>query len=318
MQCGTILSTSGISIEVHPPRQSGWKKPFRKIFRFFRLTGLRIPSLPPLPVWVSRFFNSGLLASVFSIIPGLAQLLNGQLRSIVGYWIAWIILIGLTILLWGTPVAAYLFSLALSVHVWIAMRGGLIKEFTEFRQRMICFLILGVVYGFIYYHGSQIGLRLLGLQGGYSLANLPSQNIESGHYFWGRTQNLTLKRGDFVYTTLRGIGNHGMLYNRNSGGFVRIIGLPNETLTMQGGVFRTNDQPLDRDLFPVPTWLARINDYRVILGEDQYFVVAEFQGQGYNAEYVNRICILTLKDFQAKAFLRWPPWRNRGFIESNL
>lgn len=317
MQCGTILSTSGISIEVHPPRQSGWKKPIRTIFRFFRLTGVKTPSLPKFPAWVREFINSGLVTSVFSIVPGLAQLISGQLLSILWYWIVWAALIAMTVFYWGAPQAGFLFSLALSVHVWIAMRGGILREFTGFWQRMSCFLILTVVYGFVYYHGSQAGLRLLGLQGGYSLFNLPSQKIETGHYFWGRTQSINFKRGDFVYTTLSGIGNHGLLSNQGSSGFVQIIGLPNETVAMHDGVFEINGLPLDRNLFPVPAWLSKIKDYRATLGANQYFIVAEFRGQGYNAEYINRICILSSNDFQAKAFVRWQPWRNRGLIESN-
>ena len=317
MQCGTVLAASATPIEVYPPRMSRWKKPVRGLFRFFRISGLHLPSIPSMPDWAEKFFCSSLFTAVFSIIPGLAQLLSGQIRFIRWYWVAWAAMIMMMVIFWGTSSAAFFFSLALSIHVWIAMRGGILKDFEEFRHRMAIFSVLAVVYFLIYYHGSQLALRMLGIQGGYSLFNLPSKEIETGHYFWGRTRNFTLQRGDIVSTSLRTIGNHGYFFNRQSEGFVRIIGLPKETLTIREGLFQVNNEVLDKDQFPVPAWLARVQDYSVALGDDQYFVVAEFGGQGYNSGHVNSVCILSSSSFYSKAFLQWQPLRNRGFIESN-
>jgi hypothetical protein len=317
MQCGTILAASAEPIAVHPPRMSGWKKPFRSFFRLFRLAGFKAPHIPSLPGWFGKIAGSSLFGSVFSVIPGLPQFIRGQFRSIRGYWIAWATTLCGAVFFWGTPASALLFGIALSLHVWMAMQAGILDEIPELSRRIAIFLFLAVIYSLLYYHGSYWGLRALGIRGGYSLFSVPSLNIETGHYFWGRTRHFTLERGDIVLTNLRTVGNHGNLYNRSTEGFVRIVGLPKETLTLKDGLFQINEQTLDKELFPVPDWLMRIKNYNLTLGENQYFIVAEFRGQGYNSSQISSVCVISSGEIRAEAFITEPLWRNRAFIGNN-
>jgi len=314
MQCGTILAST-TPIQVQPPRMQKWKKPIRGLLRSLRIGGMRLPVAPSMPQWVEPALSSSASVAFASIIPGLAQLPRGQFRSIRWHWIAWLVLILMTGFFWPTPPATLFFSLAISIHVWIAVRAGVLEDFQGFRYRMVFISILAGIYFLLYYHGCPLGLRIAGVRGGYSLVNLPAKNIETGQYLFGRTRFFTLERGDMAFTLLRAAVNHG--YIVESSGFVLIVGLPGETLTVQNDLFYINGTALDAAQFPVPGWLMKLKNYTTILGSDQYFIIAQLRGQGYNAGNVNEMCIVSSENFQAEAFLQWQPLRNRGFIESN-
>jgi len=315
MRCGSVLGVSSTPIPIFPPRMSGWKKPIRRFFRFFRFNGIQTSQLPSMPRWAEKISSSSLFSAVLSVIPGLAQLLNRQFRSIFWYWIAWLVLMGVTIFCWGGAVTALSFGLALTIHVWIAIRGGILRDFEAFHNRIIIFLVLAFVYFILYYNGSRLGLRLLDIQGGYSLVNAPYSRIHTGDYLVGRMGGSTLQRGEFVFTRLRAVGGHGQ--GRTSDGFVRIVGLPGETVEVRQNQFFIDGKALDMAQFSVPAGFLRVKEFIIGLSGDQYFVVAEVHGTGYTVNQIKSMCILTSKDFQSAAFLRWWPLRSRGFIENN-
>jgi hypothetical protein len=315
MRCGSVLGVSSTPIPIFPPRMPGWKKPIRGFFRFFRFNGIQTSRLPSMPRWAAKISSSSLFSAVFSVIPGLAQLLSHQFRTIFWYWIAWLVLIGVTVFCWGGAVTAFSFGLALTIHVWIAMRGGILRDFEVFRDRIIIFLVLVFAYFILYYNGSRLGLRALGIQGGYSLVNAPYSKIHTGDYLVGRMGVLSFQRGEFVFTRLRAVGGHGQ--GLASDGFVRIVGLPGETVEVRQNSFFINGKALDAVQYSVPAGFSKVKDFTVSLSVDQYFIIAEFHGTGYNLGHIRSLCVLTSRDFEAKAFLRWWPLMSRGFIENN-
>jgi hypothetical protein len=315
MRCGSVLGASHTPIPISPPRMSGWKKPIRGFFRFFRINGVQAPRLPSMPRWAVVFITSSLFSAFFSIIPGLAQLISRQFRTILWYWIAWLVMLGITVFCWSSALTAFSFGLALTIHVWIAMRGGILSDFKIFRDRIIIFLVLAFVYFIFYYNGCRFGLRALGIQPGYSLVSVPYSRIHVGDYLVGRTREFTPQRGEFVFTRLRAIGGYGQ--GRASDGFVRIIGLPGETVEVRQHNFFINGKALDAVGYSVPATFSRVKNFTVSLSADQYFVIAELHGTGYNIGHIKSLCILTSRDFQARAFLRWWPLGSRGFIENN-
>lgn len=243
------------------------------------------------------------------MIPGLAHLLRFRFEGIFIYWLAWVVLFAMTIFFWGGGLGMFCFGLVLTAHVWIAMRAGVLKEFSQLRDRVVGFGVILLLYFYVYYISSQFLLNRLHLQTGYSLTNAPGLKVETGSFLLGRTRDAKPQRGDFVFVRLRGIRSVG------SSGFVRVVGLPGEKVDISRHAFYINEKALDSNDFPVPAGFQRAGGI-IQLSADQYFVVAEFHGTGYNIDHIQRMCVLTLRDFESKAFLRWWPLRWRGYIEN--
>lgn len=158
--------------------------------------------------------------------------------------------------------------------------------------------------------------------------NIPYHRIEAGDYLlaWGgMDQETPLDRGSIVLirpVTLISnpvIGNYGSRANTSKEKIIgQIVGLAEEQVEIQKGVFIVNGQPLDPEKYPVPQWLHNMN-FSAKIPDNSYFVSAQYNvtahgGIRLQASDVRQICLMKASDIEAEAFMRWWPLLKRGFI----
>jgi len=322
-KCGSTLAQEADSVEVNPPRMSRWKRPLRCTFRWLRAFHM-IPSggiSIPIPPWLSQFSREGLFGILLSVIPGLAHLLQGRLREIRWYVLAWFVSLVGALLLYGGFWGLCFFGLAIGLHAWIAIHSALIKQVADFGHR--AFALLLVSLGVLVVYRNLGGLIFRNLAGGYSNITVPYHRIETGDYLLAsrsRLRNKPLTRGSLVLSSLEGARRGiGLIMSRGrlDMGIVQIVGLPGEKLEIKDGAFWINDEQLDGEKYPLPTWLHRIK-MSVTIPKSSYFISSEYNvevhGRLLNVLDVTNVCLVGPDSFEAKAFMRWMPLMRRGFI----
>jgi hypothetical protein len=322
LKCGSILAQKADAVEVDPPRMARWKRPLRCTFRWLRAFHV-IPSggiSIPIPPWLSRFSREGLFGILLSVIPGLAHLLQGRLREIRWYILAWFLSLVLALFFYGSFWGLCFFGFAIGLHGWIAIHSALIKQVTDFGHR--AFALALVSLGVLVVYRNIGGLTFRNLAGGYSSVAVPYHRIETGDYLLAsrsRLRSEPLTRGALVLASLEDT-RHGFWtwsQRRRDMGIVQIVGLPGEKLKIKGGAFWINDEQLDAEKYPLPTWLHRMT-MSVTIPKGSYFISAEYNvevhGRLLNNLDVTNICLVGPDSFEAKAFMRWMPLMRRGFI----
>lgn len=322
-KCGSTLAQEADSVEVDPPRMARWKRPLRCTFRWLRAFHV-VPSggisihIPP---WLSRFSREGLFGILLSVIPGLAHLLQGRLKEIRWYVLAWFVSLVGSLFFYGGPFGFCLFGLAIGLHAWIAIHSALIKQVTNFGHRMFALALVSLAVLVIYRNIG--GLIFRNLIGGHSSVTVPYHRIEAGDYLLAsrsRLRSEPMTRGAFVLASLedtrRGIGLL-MSGGRRDMGIVQVVGLAGEKLEIKDNAFWINDEQLDAEKYPLPAWLHNMT-MSVTIPKSSYFVSAQYNieahGRGLEVGDVREVCIVGSGSFEAKAFMRWMPLMRRGFI----
>jgi len=268
-----------------------------------------------LPSWLRMFSQESFFGMFLSIVPGFAHIIQRRFAEIRLYVIIWCFLLCGSVFFYGGILGWPLLGLTVAMHAWIAIHSGFLKEFAGFRYRLLGLLLVGLGLFVIYRTAANLIFR--DFTGGYTSVRIPYHHIRERDFLLARRsladpENLT--RGSLVLTGVGSVGNRFVRRYGEQNVIAQIIALPGETLEIRQGAFVVEGITLDPNQCPVPRWL-KSREFSVTIGLDRYFVSAEFQGQGYNASHVMSVCIVSLSQIQAKAFMRWSPLFRRGFIK---
>lgn len=311
-KCDSVLETSVKPLEIHPPRMSRWRRPFRGISRLFRSQRL-VPDVD-IDLYWKNHPELGQIAAVFlDFLPGLGHLLGGRFRSIWWLLLIWLTLIASGIFFLPGSFGFMLIGLAIGIHIWILMKHSIIKGLGNWRARLVVaglfFVLLLTIYRFV------PQLFMFNLAGAYTSMTIPSNNIEPMDYFIA-TRNVesdSLHRGSLVLILPQGVGT------RNTEMTIgQIVALPGEHIERHDDSFVVNGRLFDSHKYPVPKWLRQFK-ISFNINEDSYFVTSEFRvtqrGGQLTTGDISRACIYNISDIQGHAFMRWTPISKRGFIE---
>ena len=252
---------------------------------------------------------------VLSIIPGLAHLVHRRFREICWYFIAWLIVLIAGLFLYGTNIGLFFVGLAVGLHAWIAIQHSLLKQLKGFGERLGAVLVALILLALIYWAVSKV--LLPSLRAGYTALNIPHQNIQRRDYLLGRREDISshpLPRGSLVFTQLAYLDRRERAFGGGSM-FVQIIGLPGETIQIQGDRYIIDGKAMDTETYPLPRWLheRRIS---IIVPPDSYVVSSEYNApRNIREGHVRTACLIGFDAVQARAFMRWLPVSRRGFIE---
>lgn len=320
IKCGSALEIKSDTINVHPPRMSKWKKPFRNLLRFMR-RGKVVPQenirlhYPP---WLKEVFSDSFLGLFLSIIPGFAHSIQKRFGEIKWYFLIWLALLISGLFLYGSAAGFICLGLAVGVHAGIAVQYGIIKDLVNLREKILTVILVLLALTFIYRFTPRIIIP--NLTGGYSSLSVPFYKVEAGDYLlaWGGLDQKTLlARSSLVLIHPVTFTSHGKATVSKEEIIGQIVGLGGEQLEIQENVFVVNGQQLDADKYPVPQWLQKLN-FSAIIPDNSYFVSARYNvaahGVKLEASYISQVCMVKASDVEAKAFMRWWPLLKRGFI----
>jgi hypothetical protein len=319
MRCGSVLSDSSEPVDVHPPRMSRWKKPVRELFRrlrqFMPIAAWSGDDLHTraFPDWLRKASRIGFFGAFLSLIPGLAHVVQRRFSSVRWWVVAWLMTLLLGLFFFGSFAGLIIMGLAIGIHVWIAVHSALLEEYHEFNYRIVGYLIILVFYFVLYQAFGRF--VFFDLRGGYSVVDVPTAQVHHGDYLLGRPSQAApenIIQGSIVLVRLENVGNHGFR-QRTDSAYAQVIGLAGDTVAIINDQFVVNDEVLDAEQYPVPTWLKR-QTFSTVVSQDSYFISAQYQGTGYNEAQAIEVCIVNQKQIVAKAFLRWNPLSRRGFI----
>jgi len=321
IKCGSALEIKPTAINVHPPRMSKWKKPFRNLQRLIRQSRLIPQEKLKLhyPLWLKEIFRDSFLGLFLSIIPGFAHLLHKRFREIRWYFLAWLVLLLSGLFFYGSSPGFVCLGLAFGVHAGIALQYGIIKDLNNLLEKtaVVIFVLIGL--GFVYRFIPPAVVP--NLTGGYSSLTIPYHHLEAGDYLlaWrGSDKNALLQRGSLVLIHPASFTSyHGRVTQSKAEIIGQIVGLPGERLEIQDDVFIVNGQQLDEKQYPVPQWL-RAENFSDTIPEDSYFVSAQYNvaAHGVTLEnaHISKVCLIKTDNIEAKAFMRWWPLSRRGFL----
>lgn len=319
MRCGSVLGASAEPIDVHPPRMSRWKKPIRNFFRNIRqikpTNGIFDYDLNfrYFPEWLNKASRLAFFGAALSLIPGLAHAVQKRFSTIRWWVAAWLITLLTGLFLFGSPLGLLILGLAIGLHVWIAVHSALLQEYHEFNYRIAGYLVILVFYFILYQAAGR--LVFFNYRGGYSVVNVPYAHVQQGDFLLGRVSRTNpeeITRSSFVLVRLENVANHGFAGRTNTA-YAQVIALGGDTVSIKNDQFVVNDQVLDAEPYPLPTWLKG-QTFSTVVPQDSYFISAQYQGHGYNAAQAIEVCTVSQEQIIAKAFLRWMPLRRRGFI----
>ena len=325
IRCGSILEVGSAVIEIHPPRMAAWRKPFRDVMRWLR--GQRLMSKMPAVVRRSCdvVVSDNLVGLVLNVVPGLPYLLKGRFREVGLLVLLWFVLLGGSLVFYGSPTGAILIGLTLALHAWIAVRYGLIDEIRGFGERVALVLIVIILLALLYWAVPRVLIR--GFGGGRTALAIPAQNISRGDYFLVRHVRRTeepLPRGTLVLfepPRIRNVQRDPRL-NQRQRTIGQIVGLPGEAVRVEGTAYVIGGQRLDPSQFPVPHWLQRYPPRAVtgiVVPNGSYFVSTDYavtlQGHGaITDQAISNACLMRASDIRGRAFMHWWPFSRRGFI----
>jgi len=230
------------------------------------------------------------------------------------WWVvAWIVLLFVSLFLFGSDLGMILMGLTLGVHVWIAVHSALLAEYHEFNYRIVGYLIILAFYFILYQTLGRV--VFFNLRGGYSVVDVDYAHVQHGDFLLGRvsrTNSEDITRGSFVLVQLENVGNHGF-GGRTNAAYAQVVALGGDTVAIENDLFVVNNQLLDAEHYPLPAWLKR-HKFSTVVPQDSYFISAQYRGTGYNESQAISVCVVSHEQIVAKAFLRWMPLRRRGFI----
>jgi hypothetical protein len=268
--------------------------------------------------------SDGLAGLVLSVIPGFAHLLKGRLREVRLLLPLWLVALATGLFMYGSPAGFLLIGLAIGIHAWIAIQYGLFKTVGDLFARIGAALIVVVLLAVLYWATPHIVVP--NLTSGYTALTIPAMHVRSGDSFLVhrlRGADDRLPRGAMVATETRGL-RLGREYRRADAMHTmigQVVGLPGETIQIQGAAYVVGEQRLDPNSFPVPRWLQRRGGgARIPIPAHSYFVSIEYVIAGHaNVGVTNQMigdaCVVKASDIRGRAFMQWWPFRQRRFIE---
>jgi len=325
IRCGSILEAGSEVIQIYPPRMPPWSKPVRAMRRWVRSQRL----LAKMPATVQRGFDwvvsDSLVGLLLSIIPGLPHLLKRRFREVALLVLAWLILLGASLVFYGSPTGALLIGLTLALHAWIAVRYGLVEEVRGFTERVALLLIVMILLALLYWAVPRVLIR--GFGGGHTSLAIPALNVSRGDYFLVRHVRRAeepLPRGTLVLVEPTALRNARPDLRLITGQRMigQIVGLPGEAVHVENHAYVVGGQRLDLNHFPVPRWLQEFPPRSVagiIVPVNSYFVSMDYTvgGHGHAAvtdQMISNVCVARASDIRGRAFMQWWPFSRRGFI----
>ena len=157
-RCGSSLRLSTTVIDVHPPRARPWVKSLRRLFPlqrgFFRLRdGLTAAAGGVVGAWNEhRPMTAMPVPEVLLrlIVPGWAHSYLGLTWRARFFFIAFAVLVILSILFWGSTLGSVFLGLAFSIHA-SATIDIILQSGTELGTRLLCGFFVAIFLGLVYY-----------------------------------------------------------------------------------------------------------------------------------------------------------------------
>jgi hypothetical protein len=326
-KCGSVLGDSGGVLVIEPPRQAGWKRPFRSVGRSVRgLMPERAAQLRGAPG--SRVGESlialrslGVLAVEFvlGLIPGLPFVLEGQFRRIRLFWLAWLVFSCAALFLYGLAAGYLMLGLAVAIHAWLMFSHQVLGVVEGFGERVAVVLVLVFVLLAIYPWLPRTVVP--GLACVRSTMAFPHYRIAVGDALLARRAPDEPKRGTIVYFDAYGYGIHGGAGGLMGGASTlgQIVGLPGDEVTLHEGGFVVNGRALDKERYPCPDWLRGREETFHLTGPRQYFVTCQYQVRrvGLPEGLVGQLCMVDRSRIQSRAFMLWSPLWRRGLLRTD-
>jgi hypothetical protein len=319
-RCGSALEGASITVDIHPPRMARWKRPLRSVFRWIRVHNILPKAIaePKVPAFLKIMSGSAFWGIILSIVPGLAQFVEGRFREVRWWVLSWIVVLLVGFFFYGGGIGLLFFGFAVGIQSWIAFNHSLMKEHIETNQHFIDFVMLLVFFGLLYF-----GVRVTVLRDfvpGFSSRTIPYQNVQQGDIMLARRSRARadfLKRGSFVLVPLREIGAR-RVWGVEGEMVAQVVAVGGETVNINNNTFVVNGRPLDREHFPVPRWLQR-KIGQIYVPEGSCFINVEYNTVGnaaLNDGLIKSACIVDGSRIEAAAVMRWLPVSRRGFLKA--
>ena len=94
----------------------------------------------------------------------------------------------------------------------------------------------------------------------------------------------------------------------------RIVGLPNEAVVIQAGVYTVNGTALPKDAYHMPAWFPE-QRIELRVGPNQYFVSSEYERvrgvRGVGSDIIKRLCLVDKEAIESQATMLWWPLNRR-------
>ncbi len=325
IKCGSALLIKSVALDIHPPRMSKWKKPFRNILRSMRkgriVPPIKVKAKPDSPSWLKKLFSDELVGLVLCIVPGLAHVVHKRFKEIRWYFAAWLVLLVSGLFFYGTPAGFICIGLAVGVHAGITVQYGLLRRLSNLREKTVMVLLVVIALGLLYRFSPHV--LFPSLASGYSSLTIPYYNVVAGDFLLARSNpdpNILLPRGSLVLVHPVTVGAHrrvGIGAQNQDTVIGEIVGLPGETIQIVKSVFVVNGQELNTEQYPVPSWL-RNGNFSGTVPDNCYFVSTRYNvvvhGTALTDAHIGQVCFIPTRDIEARAFLRWWPLARRGFL----
>ena len=308
-KCGSILEGEPGVLDIHPPRMASWKRPWRGVSRLMRRHSAVDTVESKIPTkWVAD--NAEIIWGILlSSVPGFAHLLKGRFRRILWVWLLWLVFFAVNALLFRTSWGWRALGVAAAMHAWIALDIGLRAQLNEVLERVFALLILFVFFLLVYVVLAYAGLP--GIEFRLTPLAIPGANVRSGDTLLLRTladDPNALVRGTLVGFYALGIGTRG-----RSGAIGQIVGLPNELVVIDQGVYTVDGTALSTHDYPVPTWISR-RRVELLVGPNQYFVSSLYGRRGVRGvrkDMIKRLCLVNKEAIASRATMLWWPLNRR-------
>jgi signal peptidase I len=322
-RCGSPLTLATMSIDVHPPRAGAWSKrlrgglPFRRAYYGARdanrqlqeswFGGVLQNEMPNLPL--------GVLARM--IVPGWAQLHQGQRALGLLFLCGWLAFLFLTLLFYGSVPGSIFLGLAFSVHVSACVtllhRGGVDSHGFWVNSAIVFFGLLLLVYLPVGWVGSRVVSPVL-IDDDFAPFTSGDVILYSRAAYWWRDP----RPGDVVvyhqspvrYQTLR----HMNVVIREGERLDRILAVQGDNVEWKEGKLTVNGEP--SALLPLNP-KASIKDLTFTVPHGHYLIlptVGPRLPDGLDPHGWRRLAFVDAQDVVGRVLLRSYPLTRWGRI----
>jgi hypothetical protein len=216
---------------------------------------------------------------MLSVIPGLAQLLQGRFRAVYRYVIAWLALLLTGIVCYSTSMGVAVFSIVIVLHAWVAADGALILAKSRGIRPTLAVIALLSAAVFGLYCAVRVTL-LSGYDTGRAGLDVPYYRVRLNDVILcRRVAPDRLHRGDLVLVrqvpVTRNVGFGMIVLFRTRGPdeiVAQIVGLPGDRVTIKGSQFELNGRLYGADAVPVRRTSTSAS---ITLGNFEYYVTIE-------------------------------------------
>lgn len=320
--CGRCQSSLVLAtICVTPIRASrlGLQTRMRRLF--YRCESAIRQAIPWIPKdFIDAISSPHWTAAALSIVPGLGHFVFGQRRLGAILLGLWLLLLMLALLAFPYGSALYIFSFAIAVHSF-AVISHFSRSLSAMRIAIRCvfgMMAYMVLYMYVYAPTASLAANYVS---GITLPSLPSNPLlqtGDGILFegpWMRQE--TFNRGDLVVYQINEHQLSGHNYTHAGMGIDRVIGVPGDTVSVQGGVLLVNGveppeparpialMPMADFSFYVPNGhlaivpsLARLYEHQTTMSKEMATTMVDVQ----------------LSDVYGRVLYRVKPWSRLGAV----